>query len=274
MASGCAAKYAPIFASHGLEPTAGGGAVEGEAGLGRECRVDGLLGPGPQRRPCLGRRRPLQDLDGPHAPWITSELLREQELLLPRPVFERLWLNRWQHSDGDFVTLAEAEACRDDALAPQSHGQPGLRYFAAIDYAEKHDHTAGLVLHCEIGPVGGARPELVVDRTVHDALDRYHAGLIRGQPMEARVVIHNYTQPTKANPTGEVPGRLQVTRQAGSQQAIAATNAIVATTPTIVTGSVGCTPNNSDAISRLRANAPARPAPTPTTVSTNPCFMI
>ena len=39
----------------------------------------------------------------------------------------------------------------------------------------------------------------------------------RGQPMEARVVIHNYTEPTKDNPKGEVPGRLQVTRQAGSQ---------------------------------------------------------
>ncbi|MEX2176701.1 MAG: glutamine amidotransferase [Pirellulaceae bacterium] len=39
----------------------------------------------------------------------------------------------------------------------------------------------------------------------------------RGQPMEARVVIENYTQPTKANPTGEVPGRLTVIRRYGGQ---------------------------------------------------------
>ena len=40
----------------------------------------------------------------------------------------------------------------------------------------------------------------------------------RGQPMEARVVIHNYTQPTQANPTGEVPGRLRVLRRYGGQE--------------------------------------------------------
>jgi uncharacterized membrane protein/Mg-chelatase subunit ChlD len=39
----------------------------------------------------------------------------------------------------------------------------------------------------------------------------------RGQPMEARVVIENYTQPTKTNPTGEVKGRLRVIRRYGNQ---------------------------------------------------------
>jgi uncharacterized membrane protein len=39
----------------------------------------------------------------------------------------------------------------------------------------------------------------------------------RGQPMEARVVIENYTQPSRANPTGEVKGRLRVIRRFGSQ---------------------------------------------------------
>ena len=34
----------------------------------------------------------------------------------------------------------------------------------------------------------------------------------RGQPIEARVVIENYTQPSKENPTGEVKGRLRVAR--------------------------------------------------------------
>jgi uncharacterized membrane protein len=38
----------------------------------------------------------------------------------------------------------------------------------------------------------------------------------RGQPMEARVVIHNYTAPTKENPTGEVKGRLKMMRKYGN----------------------------------------------------------
>lgn len=39
----------------------------------------------------------------------------------------------------------------------------------------------------------------------------------RGQPLEARVVVENYTQPSSANPTGEVKGRLRVTRRYGNQ---------------------------------------------------------
>lgn len=101
-------------------------------------------------------------LDGPQAPWITEKQLAEQRALLPGPVFERLWLNRWQHSDGEFVTLAEAEACRDDNLKTQTQGQPGVQYFAAIDYAEKRDLTVGVVLHREA--VGGDSFRLVVDR--------------------------------------------------------------------------------------------------------------
>ena len=59
-------------------------------------------------------------------------------------------------------------------------------------------------------------------------------------------------------------GSIRDARHAGSQQATAATSVIVATTATIVAGSVGCTPNSSDAISRLSANAPARPTTMPT----------
>lgn len=89
----------------------------------------------------------FSSLDGPHAPWITDESLLEQRALLPPPVFERLWLNVWQHSDGEFVTLAEAQACRDDSLAYQLEGQPWRDYVAAIDYAEKRDNTVGCVCH-------------------------------------------------------------------------------------------------------------------------------
>jgi uncharacterized membrane protein/Mg-chelatase subunit ChlD len=39
----------------------------------------------------------------------------------------------------------------------------------------------------------------------------------RGQPIEARVVLENYTKPSSENPTGEVSGRLRVTRRYSNQ---------------------------------------------------------
>jgi hypothetical protein len=83
------------------------------------------------------------------ADWIDPAHLAEQRDLLPGPVFDRLWRNLWQHSDGEFVTLEEVRACRDESLRKRNHGQPGIRYFAAIDYAEKRDYTVGVVVHLE-----------------------------------------------------------------------------------------------------------------------------
>jgi hypothetical protein len=99
----------------------------------------------------------FHSLDGPCAAWITEDALAEQRALLPPSVYARLWLNQWQETSGEFVTLAEAEACRDLALAEQSSGTPGWHYIAAIDYAEKHDYTVGVVLHWQ-------GETLVVDR--------------------------------------------------------------------------------------------------------------
>src|SRR5258706_13419427 len=56
-------------------------------------------------------------------------------------------------------------------------------------------------------------------------------------------------------------------RHAGSQLATTATAVIVAITKAIVAVSVGCTPNNKDAISRFTASAPARPMVTPNAVT-------
>ena len=39
----------------------------------------------------------------------------------------------------------------------------------------------------------------------------------RGQPLDARVVIHSYTKPTKDNPSGEVTGKLRVIRRYSNQ---------------------------------------------------------
>ncbi len=101
----------------------------------------------------------FHSLDGPQAPWITERSLTEQKSLLPPAVYERLWMNRWQHSDGEFVSLAEAESCIDSALVRADCGQAGTQYVAAIDYAEKHDFTVGVICH------------LAGDRIVVDRLD-------------------------------------------------------------------------------------------------------
>ncbi len=99
----------------------------------------------------------FSSLDRPLAPWITEQSLAEQKAMLPPAVYERLWLNRWQHSDGEFVSLAEAEACIDPQLQRVAVGQPGVQYIASIDYAEKHDFTVGVICHHD-----GER--IVVDR--------------------------------------------------------------------------------------------------------------
>jgi hypothetical protein len=106
-------------------------------------------------------------LDGPQAPWITEDSLLEQRALLPPAVFERLWLNVWQHSDGEFLTLKEAEACRDPRLSYQENGRHRIEYVAAVDYAEKRDYTVGCICHRE-----GMR--IIVDRmdVVRPTLDR------------------------------------------------------------------------------------------------------
>lgn len=109
----------------------------------------------------------FSSLDGSQAPWIQPGWLEEQQAFLPRPVYMRLWENVWQHSDGEFVTLAEAQACRDDSLALRSHGQPGVHYIAAVDYAEKHDYTVGVVVHRDGNRVVVDRMDVVVPR--HDA---------------------------------------------------------------------------------------------------------
>lgn len=89
----------------------------------------------------------FHSLDGPQARWISAGTLDEQRRLLPPGVFARLWLNRWSADGGDFVTLAECQACRDPALAYRSRGQPGVRYVAAVDYGERRDRTVAVVCH-------------------------------------------------------------------------------------------------------------------------------
>lgn len=128
----------------------------------------------------------FSSLDGPHAPWITDDWLAEQQALLPEPVFERLWLNRWQHSDGNFLTLSEVQACCASERAYQHEGQPGRHYVATIDYAEKHDLTVGCVCHREgdmivvdrmdvVKPLPGQPTQISwVQDWIEDVASRFH----------------------------------------------------------------------------------------------------
>jgi len=61
-----------------------------------------------------------------------------------------------------------------------------------------------------------------------------------------------------------------VARRAGIKHARSATPINTADTITIVNPSVGVTPNNSVAIKRVNANAPANPNTTPITTSVSP----
>lgn len=85
--------------------------------------------------------------EGCVAPWFDQRQLDEQRSVLPPTEFERLWLNKWQESGGELVSLDEALSCVNKSLTQQDFGIPGYEYVAAIDYAEKHDFTVGGVAH-------------------------------------------------------------------------------------------------------------------------------
>ncbi|MCA8993398.1 MAG: terminase [Planctomycetaceae bacterium] len=104
----------------------------------------------------------FSSLEGPQAPWITETWLDEQRALLPEPVYSRLWLNQWQHSDGEFVTLEEAGKCCDNQLSYQPQSRSYGMHVAAIDYAEKHDYTVGCVAHWEGNRIVVDRMDVVV----------------------------------------------------------------------------------------------------------------
>ncbi len=89
----------------------------------------------------------FSSLNGPQAPWITAESLNEQKAILPPAIYNRLWLNQWQHSDGDFVSLAEADSCIDVNGSMQGHSVRGRSYVAALDFGSRRDNSVGVLCH-------------------------------------------------------------------------------------------------------------------------------
>lgn len=57
-----------------------------------------------------------------------------------------------------------------------------------------------------------ARAEIAVEKVT------LPTDIRKGQPIEARVVVNNYTQPTDDNNGGRIPGKLKVVRAAGNQE--------------------------------------------------------
>jgi len=103
----------------------------------------------------------FSSLEGCQASWIDPAHLAEQKRLLPPGVYERLWMNHWQETGGEYVSLAEAAKCCDLSLSYRAHGKQGVVYLAAIDFAEKHDNTVGVVVHREAGRVVVDRMDVV-----------------------------------------------------------------------------------------------------------------
>ncbi len=83
-------------------------------------------------------------LDGPTASWITPDRLDEQQRLLPRIAYERLWLNRWTSGSGDALDPDVLTAALTMAVPP-ANTSPGESYFAGLDLSTRQDAT-GLVI--------------------------------------------------------------------------------------------------------------------------------
>lgn len=101
---------------------------------------------------------------GPQASWVTEETLAEQKRILPDSEFQRLWMNVWQTTGGDFVTLAEADECVDKNLKYNDRPPHGgdLPYVASLDFAPKHDYTVGCVVHQESDDIVVDKMDVIV----------------------------------------------------------------------------------------------------------------
>jgi hypothetical protein len=78
-------------------------------------------------------------LDGPCASWIAQDKLDEQERLLPRSAYERLWLNIWSTGAGDAISASDISAAFKDDLAPMTQKKKGFEYVCRLDIGVSRD---------------------------------------------------------------------------------------------------------------------------------------
>ena len=108
-------------------------------------------------------------MHGAQAPWITASSLKEQQELLPKPVFARLWQNEWQHSDGEFVTLQEKSADSDKSWTVDVKDIDSVTF----DLSVKNPNGGEEVVH--------RRPQEIMDEiAVLDAESAEVLAVIRG----------------------------------------------------------------------------------------------
>jgi hypothetical protein len=85
-------------------------------------------------------------LDGPQASWMTPERLAEQERMLPRIAYSRLWLNQWSSGGGDALTSEVIDAAFIDGLQPMYSPEPGYYYLAGVDLGLVRDFASVVLL--------------------------------------------------------------------------------------------------------------------------------
>jgi hypothetical protein len=77
--------------------------------------------------------------------WIQAEL-REQERLLPRAAFDRLFLNRWVTGAGDAIDPEDIDAAIRHDLLPMTGNEQHVAFTAALDLGWRRDATSLIVL--------------------------------------------------------------------------------------------------------------------------------
>jgi phage terminase large subunit-like protein len=161
-------------------------------------------------------------LDGPHASWITEQILNEQQRILPGSVYKRLWLNEWV-SGGDALDGADVEACITQD-APQLHAQAGFGYVAGLDLGVKRDHSALVVVgadhktqrlrlaHCQSWrpPPGGEIDLDEVRMAVQDAHQRFRLRSVLFDPHQAALMAQQLNKTSVPMREFSMAGRTQV----------------------------------------------------------------
>ncbi|MCA9248391.1 MAG: terminase [Planctomycetales bacterium] len=140
-------------------------------------------------------------LDGPRASWISEELLAEQERLLPKQVYRRLWLNQWSSGAGDALTETAIEAAVSQR-GPMSGYRDGFTFVAGLDLGVRRDHSGLVVIGCDFstgrvrladcqswrpGPDGEV-DLLEVQQAVLAAHQRFHLVKVLFDPYQAELM--------------------------------------------------------------------------------------
>lgn len=146
-------------------------------------------------------------LDGPVASWLSADVIDEQRRLLPPAVFDRVWQNNWQQSDGSAIDNQDVTACC--VLAGPQPRRMDRIYFCSVDIGVKKDHTAIVCLAAAPGGGSvevaniwtlrpcdhGGRVDLeIVRQTILDAHKEYQFSALVYDPWQMYFLADSLTQ--------------------------------------------------------------------------------